>query len=406
MAKINSTKPGKPYPDFPLFAHASGRWAKKIRGRFVYFGPWSDPDTALQRYLDQKDALHSGRRPSEDRTELTMLDLCSRFLTHKKHAREARELSLRTFQEYTKTTKRILRAFTRHRLVCELRPSDFEQLRNGWVKKGWGPVTIAGEIQRVRSVFKYAIDAELSDKAIRFGPGFKKPSKKTLRLNRAAKGRQMFEAAEIQKLLKAAGPQMKAMILLGANCGFGNADCGKLPLDALDLTGGWINFPRPKTGIQRRCCLWPETVKAIKTALAKRPHPKDPADAGLLFITKHGDAWAKENIDNPVAKEFKKLLIKTKLNGSRGFYCLRRGFETIGGEARDQVAVDAVMGHAREDMASVYRQGVSDERLRAVTEHVRGWLFAKAKPKAKGQSRKPVDARPKQEAPHLRLYTA
>jgi hypothetical protein len=94
VAKINSTKPGKPYPDFPLFAHASGRWAKKIRGRFVYFGPWSDPDTALQRYLDQKDALHSGRRPSEDRTELTVLDLCSRFLTQNKHAREAGELSI------------------------------------------------------------------------------------------------------------------------------------------------------------------------------------------------------------------------------------------------------------------------------------------------------------------------
>ncbi len=33
------------------------------------------------------------------------------------------------------------------------------------------------------------------------------------------------------------------------------------------------------------------------------------------------------------------------------------------------------MGHARDDMASVYRETISDERLRAVAEHVRKWLF-------------------------------
>jgi hypothetical protein len=42
-------KPDKPHPEFPLFAHATKRWAKKIRGRMYYFGPWEDPEGSLDK---------------------------------------------------------------------------------------------------------------------------------------------------------------------------------------------------------------------------------------------------------------------------------------------------------------------------------------------------------------------
>jgi hypothetical protein len=70
------------------------------------------------------------------------------------------------------------------------------------------------------------------------------------------------------------------------------------------------------------------------------------------------------------------------------FYALRHTFETIGGDTRDQVAVDFIMGHSRGDMASDYRERISDGRLKAVTDHVRAWLYPP--PEAKPEGEKPA----------------
>ena len=398
-------KPAKPRKDFPLFPHATGRWAKKVRGKFCYFGKVADdPDgqRALELWLEQRDELLAGRKPRGSNGGLTVRDLINRFLTAKLAAVEARELSPITFKNYLPICQRLIDTFGRTRLVIDLAADDFDQLRGQFAKE-LGLNTRKVEIQRVRCIFRYAYEAALIDRPVRFGPSFKAPPAKAIQIERNGRAANLFEPAEIQAMLSVGDSTMKAMILLGVNCGFGNADCGHLTFKALDLEGGWVEFPRVKTGIVRRCPLWPETVAAIREVIAKRPEPNDEADADLVFITHRGNRFiriqerqkAEDDEQSPVEQKpkwrrkvpvdsvgvkMKMLLDKLGLGIARkGFYTLRHVFETIGGEQLDQVAVDAIMGHSRGDMASIYRERISDERRLAVVNHVRTWLFGEKK---------------------------
>jgi integrase len=372
-----AAKPCKPFPEFPLFAHATRRWAKKIRGQMHYFGPWSDPDAALAKYLEQKDALHAGRKPREDTDSVTIKQLCNQFLIAKGALVDSGELTKRSWQDYKAACDLIVSRFGKSRLVADLDPEDFSALRSNLARK-WGPVTLGNVIQRIRVVFKFAWDNGLIDRPVRYGQGFKRPSRKVVRLDRAKKGPKLFSADEIRRLLAAASKSTLAMILLGINCGFGNADCGHLPMAAVDLDAGMVDFPRPKTGIPRRCPLWAETIEAIQQAFAERPEPRNKDHAGLVFITKYGLPWAKETADQTLAKEFGKLLRALHINGRKGlgFYTLRHTFRTVADETKDQPAVDFAMGHEVPHMSAVYRETISDARLKAVTDHVHAWLYA------------------------------
>jgi integrase len=289
-----------------------------------------------------------------------------------------------------------VRVFGKTRAVEHLDTQDFAELRRD-ISKSRNPESLGNEINRVRGVFKFANENGLIDKPVRYGSDFKRPSRRVLRKVRNAREQKFFEAEEIRLMLGSANVQLKAMILLACNGGLGNADIANLPISALDLRAGWCAFPRVKTGIDRRFPLWPETVAAIQDWLKVRPKPKDQRAHGhLLFVTaKTRTTWSKDervrtdegdlgqlaracqkSSDNPISKEMRKLLNSLDIK-RRGvsFYALRHVFETVGGEAKDQVAVNAVMGHADESMAGQYREYIADERLEAVVEHVRKWLF-------------------------------
>jgi integrase len=379
---------------FPLTVHPSGRWCKRIRNRLHYFGYWRNADgsikpdggdwkTGLELYKSQADDLHAGRTPRTDPDAIDLADLVDRFLTSKRLLLDNDELSPRTFSDYYRCCERIIAVFGKRQLLSDLRPEDFGKLR-AELAKIRNPVGLANEIGRIRVVFNFAWDSCLIDIPIRYGQDFKKPSKKTLRKHRASTGKRMFDADEIRRLIDKASQPLKAMLLLGINGGLGQSDIANLSKSAVDLDGGWLDYPRPKTGVERRIPLWPDTVRTLREAIEERPKPRDKADADCVFITKYGRRWVRMSrheapqnraaID-AVAQEMRKLMRNLKLKSGRGFYALRHTFRTIADQSKDQPAIDHIMGHARGDMASVYREGIDDDRLQTVVATVYEWLW-------------------------------
>ena len=100
--KRKGDKPAKPCPDFPIYPHAVGKWAKTIRGHTYCYGVWSDPEGALDEYLDQKDDLYAGRTP-ESKGGLSLRELCNAFIQSKRIDLEVGRLSPRTFCDYDRT---------------------------------------------------------------------------------------------------------------------------------------------------------------------------------------------------------------------------------------------------------------------------------------------------------------
>ncbi len=222
---------------------------------------------------------------------------------------------------------------------------------------------------------------------VKFGLSFDKPSRKSLRKETQSKPQKLFTLAELRTIYRSAGEQMRCFMLLALNGGLGNSDIGLL--EFRHLKGDWIVYPRPKTTIDRRFPLWPET----KAAIEKCKQTKQP-ESPFVFLTKYGALWSKDIADSPITKEFSKLLCeldqaaiedakkkhkkapthKFKQAG-RGFYALRHQFRTIADGCRDQVAINHIMGHADNSMAANYREHIEDERLQAVVDHVRAWAM-------------------------------
>lgn len=366
-----SQKPAKPHKDFPLFPHAVGQWAKKIRGKTHYFGVWADPDTALLKYLEQKDWLQAGLQSPEETGGTQLKDLCNQFLTAKKNRVESGKLGLATWNDYKRTCELIVKTFGRSRIVDSISPQDFSKLR-AIISTRFGPVRTSREVTQTRMVFKWGHVQELTQ-APRFGSEFVKPSKDVLRRHRQKSPPKMFEAEEIRKMVESATDRTRAWILLGINCAFIQRDLSDLTESSVDLESGYIDFPRRKTAVERRIPLWSETIVALKVVknLIEDDHYFH-TSTGKRLVIDHSNDSRSDAVHDAIERLQRKLKIKKK---NRGFSALRHTFRTIAGETCDSPAILRVMGHSDNTISDHYRERIDDERLRKVINHVHDWVF-------------------------------
>jgi integrase len=401
MTAPKGPKPKKP-KNCPLFPHAGGTWCATIAGKHKHFGPWGDLEGALKRHENFMAAYRAGQKAKDLPDGMLPLSLlANKYLTYQHGRAKAAEITLRSFRDIKDTVEVFVESVGGYSLVSSLAPENFAAYR-AKLMKTMGHHAIKRSVTLIRGMFKWAYDNDVIASSMKFGTGFSAYKKERVE-SRKRQRDLSFTGPEIRLMVESATIPLKAMILMGINCGFGNNDIGTLTWDSLDLDGAVLDTFRQKTGVMRRCPLWPETVKALGEVAALKRRPLMDADKGKVFINQNGVPYVREeavekngviegvSVNDNIPQEFSRLMAdigiygwsKPKSKGKRprpvsdgrGFYCLRRTHRTWADDAKDANAADTIMGHAFETMGGTYVQGVPDARLKAITDHIHSKVF-------------------------------
>lgn len=373
----------------PLFKHRNGQWAKKIKGKFYYFG--TEYEAALSSYLEDKDHLMAGRGKPAKSSEPSIVELANLYHAGCRVRVSSGDLSQGTLDESERTLRRLVEFRGEQDRPGGWEPLDFQEIKQwlfdpvvrttpirGGIKQGRAvkrrsSVTVDGDIRRIKAFLNWCKDARLIGPPD-YGQEFSQSSKKQQRLARAVAGKRTFDAATLQAIIAKCRPSFTPVLLLGINAGMGARDAAALTIEQVEGVE-WLNCPRMKTGAARRVWLWPETRKAIKHYLEELRHePYSKSHTGIAFLTSHRQPWIRGTQD--AASQAFTAARREAGYDTGTFYDLRRTFQTIGDETLDFPAVQFCMGHVPSagDMSAKYRE-VSDERIQRVCSHVREWLF-------------------------------
>lgn len=343
---------------YPLTLHPAGQYCKKINGKLYYFG--KDKKKALEKYLNQASYLHGSKEKVQKKSdgEITLKQLCDLYLQYQHLKVQAKALTAGHHIEQVKSLKKLMSFIGPSRMIYEISTLDLQSYRRKLQKEYSTAHRMNLHISIMKAMFHWATKNEVLSSI---------PNIDAVNRGRIThKQRQTFSSDDIRKLIDAADIQMKAMIWLGINCGFGCTDCAELKCSNIDFENARVKLARKKTGISRDLPLWPETIEALQRVTRK---------GKLAFYTSRGNPFVrtivktdsngktKYSTQNTITRKFFMLVKKAGLDvpHGTGFYTLRRTAATIAARSGDPFAVQRLLGHADLQMATQYVQDVSKQ---------------------------------------------
>ena len=348
---------------FPLTHHSTGQYCKKIKGKMHYFG--KDKKQALERYLEQAAFLHNGKAKmfKNINGNMTLKSLCNIYLQHQQAKAASAEITIRHHADQISCLKKFMSFIGQHRKIDEISTLNLQNYKRKLKRAYNSAHRMNLHISIMKAMFHWAKKNDILD----YIPNIDAISCVKI----IHKHRHVFTSEEIHRLFDFADVQMKAMIWLGLNCGFGCTDCAELKWSDLDLVNGRVKLARGKTGVSRDLPLWPETIQSLENI------PKSgklvfstPKDKPLIRTTYHinEDGSSKYSNSNLVTSRFCKLMKKAGVQAPKGtgFYTLRRTAATVAARSGDPFAVQRLLGHANLKMATIYVQDVSKQTDRVI----------------------------------------
>jgi integrase len=348
---------------FPLTLHSTGQYCKKIKGKMLYFG--KDRKQAMERYLEQAAFLHNGKAKMSRTTNgnMTLKNLCNIYLQHQQDRAESGEITVRHQADQTSCIKKFMSFIGQYRKIDEVSTLDLQNYKKKLNRAYNSAHRMNLNISIMKTMFHWAKKNDMLD----YIPNIDAVSSTKI----IHKQRHVFTSEQLHRLFEFADVQMKAMIWLGLNCGFGCTDCAELKWIDLDFVNGRVKLARGKTGVSRDLPLWPETIQSLENIpksgklVFSSPGSK-PLIRTICQLNK--DGTGKYSNINLVTSRFCKLMKKAGIQAPKGtgFYTLRRTAATVAARSGDPFAVQRLLGHANLKMATRYVQDVSKQTDRVI----------------------------------------